>query len=68
MSEHEHNFQMMELVDRYQNWKGFDCPYCRIAELEAARDRLLSACQDSDDGCHGTLSTTFVQRCFASNP
>lgn len=33
----------------------------RIRELEAARDKLLSACQDSDDAQYGTLSTTFVQ-------
>jgi len=30
-----HPHEMTDLVDRFQNWRGFACPYCRIAELEA---------------------------------
>jgi hypothetical protein len=37
-----------------------------LTKLEHARDRLLSACEDSDDAQYGTLSTTFVQHCFAT--
>ena len=42
MSEHEHMHEIVELVDRFQNWKGFDCPYCKVAALEA-RIRELEA-------------------------
>jgi hypothetical protein len=31
-----HPHEMTELVDRFQNWRGFECPYCKIAELEKA--------------------------------
>jgi hypothetical protein len=38
-----HPHEMTDLVDRFQNWRGFACPYCRIAELEAALRDIKNA-------------------------
>lgn len=37
-----------------------------IDRLETARDRLLAACDDSEAAQYGTLSTSFVEMCFAA--
>jgi len=31
-----HGEKHMILVDAYQNWRSVECPWCRIAQLEAA--------------------------------
>lgn len=37
-----HAVQRVEFVDRYQNFRPTDCPWCRIALLEASLHDLLN--------------------------
>lgn len=30
----EHETAMAALVDRYQQWRGYECPYCEIEQLK----------------------------------
>jgi fructose/tagatose bisphosphate aldolase len=58
-----------ENVKRFKEWVdgplAFNDAIERIGVLERARERLLQACEESDSAAFGTLSTTFVQSCFA---
>jgi hypothetical protein len=36
--------QILNLVDRFQNWRGYDCPYCEIERLQAAINGALEWC------------------------
>jgi hypothetical protein len=37
---HEH--QMANLVDRFERWKGYECPYCEIERLRGDKAALLN--------------------------
>lgn len=45
-----HRGDVLELVDRFQQWKGYECPYCEIDRLKA---KLTEVARLLDEGAYG---------------
>src|SRR5690348_3962151 len=52
MTDCGHKDQVAHLVDRFEQWKGYECPYCEIDRLRAALRELVE-CKDLKDRLDG---------------